>query len=775
MRFLLIFFCLLTFSVPPAQGAGLADLTAAAEKGAPTAQVKLGERYAAGRGVRKDYDTARRWYEKAAAQGHANGFRALGVLYEMGRGVKKNPARAAELYRRAADLGLARAQVNLGYLYEHGLGVKQDHRRALAWYKRAATQGYPRGQIYLGMLYEQGKGVKRDYGRARALYRKAAKSNYSRGQYRLAILYEKGLGVSADPDQALAWYKKAADQGFPAACKALTRLTRRLAPEKKTALAPKKTAAAPPADGGKAVPTPPTPLDLVLDLPGVTNKKPVARKSAERPSAGTVPDKKPLAGAPPEPEPGTTAWYLRAAEQGDDNAQNTVGLMYLHGEELAQDFSQAVHWFKKAAEADNNAARNNLGLMYAQGQGVEQDYVQAAHWFQLAAAADNIPAQNNLGLMYTKGRGVAKNPTTAAYWLEQAAQGGHSVAQNNLGVIYANGQGVVKNLEQALYWLEKAAAQGNNRARVNLEIVRNELKSARLPSSMPGLTGSTPQAPLSPEAVPKQEGEPTVDSGDETVRSAVEHFHFGNLYAKEGKIDQAIGEYNQAIALDPENANTYENLAIVYVKSGRTREAIKAMRIAIQLRPTDASKYATLGIIHQANQEPDKALTQYIYAARLNPGLDWLFYNMAVIYVEQKNFSRAWKCATIAQALGYPDETVIKELQKLSPKLKDTWQPDLDQAGLRRIVVETRTEADRIRTLLAGGENFSQLADKISIVPRPVNGGYIGPAAAAPEFVAKVIAELPLLALSPVISRENGEHIYQKIPMAKELLKFPGE
>ncbi|MCF6289927.1 MAG: tetratricopeptide repeat protein [Desulfobacterales bacterium] len=771
MRLLLIFFCVLTFSIPPAQGAGLADLTAAAEKGDPTAQTTLGERYATGRGVKKDYGTARRWYEKAAAQDHANGLRALGVLYEMGRGVKKNPAKAAQLYRRAADLGMARAQVNLGYLYEHGLGVKQDYGQALVWYDKAAAQGYPRGQVYLGMLYEQGKGVARDYGRALDLYRRAARSNYSRGQYRLAALYEKGLGVATNLDQARAWYKKAAGQGLPAARKALARLTRRLASEKKTALAPEKTASTPAADTGKAVPTPATPPDLVPDLPGIMDKKPVAEKSSERPSAETVPDKKPLAGTPPEPEPGTTAWYLWAAKQGNDDAQNTVGLMYLHGEELEQDFGQAVRWFKKAAKADNNAARNNLGLMYAQGQGVEQDYVQAARWFQLAAAAGNVPAQNNLGLMYTKGRGVARDPVTAAYWLEQAAQGGHGVAQNNLGVMYANGQGVVKNLQQALYWLEKSAAQGNDRARVNLEIVRNELKSARLP----GQAGDPARAPLSPAAGPGQADEPAIGPEEETVHSAVEHFHFGNLYAREGKIDQAIGEYNQAVALDPDNANTYENLAIVYVKSGRTREAIKAMRIAIQLRPTDAAKYATLGIIHQANQEPDKALTQYIYAARLNPGLDWLFYNMAAIYLDRQDLGRAWKCATIAQALGYPDETIIKELKKLAPELKKVWQPDIDQAGLRRIVVKTRQQADRVRTRLAGGENFSQLADKVSIVPRPVNGGYIGPATEAPEFIANAIADLPLLELSPVISRENRYHLYQKIPLAKELLEIPGE
>ena len=41
----------------------------------------------------------------------------------------------------------------------------------------------------------------------------------------------------------------------------------------------------------------------------------------------------------------------RAAEQGNANAQLTLGIMYNLGEGVPQDFAKAHQWFERAAEA----------------------------------------------------------------------------------------------------------------------------------------------------------------------------------------------------------------------------------------------------------------------------------------------------------------------------------------------------------------------------------------------------------------------------------------
>ncbi len=74
------------------------------------------------------------------------------------------------------------------------------------------------------------------------------------------------------------------------------------------------------------------------------------------------------------------------ADQGDADAQFSVGIMYALGLGVKQDYAAAVRWYRKAAEQGHSSAQNNLGIKYHKGQGVTQDYVQAHMWYNLAAA-----------------------------------------------------------------------------------------------------------------------------------------------------------------------------------------------------------------------------------------------------------------------------------------------------------------------------------------------------------------------------------------------------
>ena len=87
-------------------GESIADLRKAAAVGDAEAQTKLGERYHKGRGVRKNYKEAVKWYHKAAEQGDAAGQYNLGLMYRIGRGVPKDYVAAYAWYRLAAYSGI---------------------------------------------------------------------------------------------------------------------------------------------------------------------------------------------------------------------------------------------------------------------------------------------------------------------------------------------------------------------------------------------------------------------------------------------------------------------------------------------------------------------------------------------------------------------------------------------------------------------------------------------------------------------------------------------
>ena len=157
------------------------------------------------------------------------------------------------------------------------------------------------------------------------------------------------------------------------------------------------------------------------------------------------------------------------AENGDAEAQYTLGYMYEYGEGVPQDCEQAALWYRKAAEQGHAYAQCNLGYLYETGEGVPQDYEQAVLWYRKAAEQGDPYAQCDLGYLYYYGEGVPQDYEQAVLWYRKAAEQGDMYAQYNLGSMYENGEGVNKDMDQAILWYRKAAGQGFEQAQTKLD------------------------------------------------------------------------------------------------------------------------------------------------------------------------------------------------------------------------------------------------------------------------------------------------------------------
>ncbi len=87
----------------------LAEAKKAAARGEPAAHTLLGEIYAKGLGVPRNYKTAAGWYGKGAKLGDADSQFGLGMLYAEGKGVKKDRRKAADLFEKAAEKNMVAA------------------------------------------------------------------------------------------------------------------------------------------------------------------------------------------------------------------------------------------------------------------------------------------------------------------------------------------------------------------------------------------------------------------------------------------------------------------------------------------------------------------------------------------------------------------------------------------------------------------------------------------------------------------------------------------
>jgi len=125
--------------------------------------------------------------------------------------------------------------------------------------------------------------------------------------------------------------------------------------------------------------------------------------------------------------------------------------------------SPALASLQAKAEQGDAKAQSNLGILYMRGRGVVQDYNQAAKWYSKAAAQGDAAAQDNLGTLYLNGQGVPRSTETAVSWFRKAAEQGDESAQYDLAQILLGGQGVSANQAEAYYWLIRASRSGNPR------------------------------------------------------------------------------------------------------------------------------------------------------------------------------------------------------------------------------------------------------------------------------------------------------------------------
>ena len=97
-----------------------------AEEGSAQAQFDLGVMLHNGLGIDKDPKRCIYWFEKAAAQNHAEAENYLGAIYKTGNGAPQDIEKALHFLKRAMEHGNEAAQRNYSELLSEGLPEKFD-------------------------------------------------------------------------------------------------------------------------------------------------------------------------------------------------------------------------------------------------------------------------------------------------------------------------------------------------------------------------------------------------------------------------------------------------------------------------------------------------------------------------------------------------------------------------------------------------------------------------------------------------------------------------
>ncbi len=374
---------------------------------------------------RKDYKTAYQLILPLAKKGFAKAQYSLGMMYEKGKGVNKDSEKAKKWFQFAANQGLAKAQKKINPKHKdnpkilagkhikldsvslkNGLDALSNKNYATAhkFFLELAEQGDVEAQFNLGLMYGKGKGVKRDYSKAIQWWGLAAEQGNGKAQTNLGWMYEIGKGVPKDEKKAAHWYQIASSKGISKAKEKLNSLL-----NKTNKHLQENTASS--SDNLSQLNTKSITTEKdVFDAPRYTPDAFTENDSDRLHAAKRSLDKKEFATA--------HKLFLDLADKGIAEAQINLGMMFEAGQGVLQDYDEAIRRYRLAADLGSTKAEEKLsllsnkmaeaqinlglGMRFETGQGVPQDYDEAIRRYRLAADLGLIEAQEKLDLLSQK-------------------------------------------------------------------------------------------------------------------------------------------------------------------------------------------------------------------------------------------------------------------------------------------------------------------------------------------------------------------------------------
>ena len=139
--------------------------------------------------------------------------------------------------------------------------------------------------------------------------------------------------------------------------------------------------------------------------------------------------------------------------------------------------------------------------------------------------------------------------------------------------------------------------------------------------------------------------------------SAVPHYNLACALNAQGRIDEAIGQYQAAIKIQPA-AVAYTSLGAAYQSKGLIKEAIEQYELAVRLQPGDVNARTFLAAAYAESGALDKAIEHFHIVVQLQPDSANAQYGLGRAYLEKGQLGEAIPHLRAAVKLN-PDEPLF--------------------------------------------------------------------------------------------------------------------
>jgi protein O-mannosyl-transferase len=117
-----------------------------------------------------------------------------------------------------------------------------------------------------------------------------------------------------------------------------------------------------------------------------------------------------------------------------------------------------------------------------------------------------------------------------------------------------------------------------------------------------------------------------------TQNNYLAHKALGIVLGMQGRTDEAINQFQEAIRLAPDYTEAHYSLGIAFERKGQTDEAIHQFQETIRLKPDYAEAHFSLGTGLAMKGRLDDAIKQFQEAIRLNPDYAEAHYNLGTVF-----------------------------------------------------------------------------------------------------------------------------------------------
>lgn len=159
----------------------------------------------------------------------------------------------------------------------------------------------------------------------------------------------------------------------------------------------------------------------------------------------------------------------------------------------------------------------------------------------------------------------------------------------------------------------------------------------------PGQSNTKLSFEMTPDELAKiKENMQKVEKQKKVSAEVKSFFDAGLLLAQQGKYAEAVGQYDQALELDPEQPYIHAQKADALARDDKLPEALTEYEKAVALKPDDAPMYTNMGVLLGKMGKVAESQEAFKKAASIDPGAAGQnFYNLGATLVNSGRAAEA--------------------------------------------------------------------------------------------------------------------------------------